>query len=163
MFSLCRPRILACFLLLSLGLLGRPAFAQVDLAGQWAGKMHEDFPERLGGPEIGDYTGMPINDQARMRADAWDAQKWEMVEHECQPHPADYAPRGPADMRIRSEIDPFTQEVVDVARHAAFHAYPEGDLHGWAASPLRERAAHLAGILYRRVGRGHAEGDRPII
>ena len=69
-------------------------------------------PSEVPGPEIGDYTGMPINDAARMRADAWDAQKWEMVEHECDPHPADYAPRGPGDMRIWSEVDPFTQGVV---------------------------------------------------
>src|ERR1700690_1979787 len=107
-----RTGFLACFLLFCAALISGPAFAQVDLAGLWGQKMHEDFPERLGGPEIGDYTGMPINDQARMRADSWDAQKWEMLEHECQPHPADYAPRGPADMRIRSEIDPFTQAIV---------------------------------------------------
>ena len=54
----------------------------------------------------------PINNAARVRADAWDAQKWEMVEHECDPHPADYAPRGPGDMRIYSEVDPFTQGVI---------------------------------------------------
>ena len=107
----CRP-ILSTFLLLFLGAMGRPAFAQVDLSGQWGQKMHEDEPERVPGPEIGDYTAMPINDAARVRADAWDAQKWEMVEHECDPHPADYAPRGPGDMRIWSEIDPFTQGVI---------------------------------------------------
>ncbi len=106
-----RP-ILSAVLLLFLGAMGRPAFAQVDLSGQWGQKMHEDEPERVPGPEIGDYTAMPINDAARVRADAWDAQKWEMVEHECDPHPADYAPRGPGDMRIWSEIDPFTQGVI---------------------------------------------------
>jgi hypothetical protein len=107
----CRP-ILSAVLLLFVGAMGRPAFAQVDLSGQWGQKMHEDEPERVPGPEIGDYTAMPINDAARVRADAWDAQKWEMVEHECDPHPADYAPRGPGDMRIWSEIDPFTQGVI---------------------------------------------------
>ena len=107
-----RPKMLAAVLLLFLGLISRPAFGQVDLSGQWGQKIHEDQPERGPGPEIGDYTGMPINDEDRMRADAWDAQKWEMVEHECDPHPADYAPRGPGDMRIWSEVDPFTQAVV---------------------------------------------------
>ena len=90
----------------------RTAFAQVDLAGEWTQKWHEDAVERDAGPEIGDYTGMPINDAARMRADSWDAQKLEMVEHLCDPHPADYAPRGPADMLIWSDTDPFTQDVV---------------------------------------------------
>ena len=112
MYCTYRPRILASLLLLSLGLVSRPAFAQVDLAGFWGQKMSEDQPERGPGPEIGDYTGMPINAADRARADAWDAQKWEMVEHVCDPHPADYAPRGPADMRFEGEIDPFTQQIL---------------------------------------------------
>jgi hypothetical protein len=107
-----RRKVLASFLLLFLGLAGRNASAQVDLSGQWGQKMHEDEPERGAGPEIGDYTGYPVNDEARLRADAWDAQKWEMVEHECQPHPADYAPRGPGDMRIWPEVDPITEGVL---------------------------------------------------
>jgi hypothetical protein len=77
MMSAYQPKMLACFLLLFLGLVGRQAFAQVDLSGQWGQKMHEDAPERGAGPEIGDYTGYPVNDEARLRADAWDAQKWE--------------------------------------------------------------------------------------
>jgi len=89
-----------------------PASAQVDLSGQWGQKMHEDEPERGPGPEIGDYGGMPVNDAARMKADTWDSQKWEMVEHECDPHPVDDAPRGPADMRIWSDKHPFTQDIV---------------------------------------------------
>jgi hypothetical protein len=95
-----------------MGMTSRPALAQVDLSGSWGQKEHEDRPERGPGPEIGDYTAIPINDAARMRGDAWDAQQWEMVEHECQPHPPDYGPRGPAEMRIWSDVDPFTQGVV---------------------------------------------------
>ena len=53
----------------ALTLLAVPAFAQMDLAGSWGQKLHEDAPERGHGPEIGDYTGVPINDQARLRAD----------------------------------------------------------------------------------------------
>ena len=106
------PRIFGAVLLLCLGLIGSPLFAQTELSGQWGQKLHEDEPERGAGPEIGDYTGLPVNDQARMRADSWDAQKWEMIEHECEPHPADYAPRGPGDMRIWSDLDQFTQQTV---------------------------------------------------
>jgi hypothetical protein len=87
-----------------------PAFAQVDLSGEWAQKMHEDFPERQAGPEIGDYTGLPINAEARARADAWDAEKWTQPEHECEPHPSDYAPRGPGSMRIWSDMNPLTMQ-----------------------------------------------------
>lgn len=88
------------------------AFAHVDLAGGWAQRFHEDLPERGAGPDIGDYLGLPINDAARLRADSWDAAKWTMPERQCEPHPADYGPRGPASMRISSTVDPVSQDVV---------------------------------------------------
>jgi len=88
-----------------------PLSAQMDLSGEWGQKMHEESGERGGGPEIGDYTGMPVNDRARMQADSWDAAKWTLPEHQCEPHPADYAVRGPGSMRIWSDIDPVTKEV----------------------------------------------------
>jgi hypothetical protein len=99
--------MLAALSLLAGGLAVRPAFAQMDLSGGWAQKIDEDYPD----PDIGDYTGLPINDEARSRADSWDAQKWEMIEHECEPHPADYAPRGPASMRLYSDIRQLDQQV----------------------------------------------------
>ena len=53
------------------------ASAQTDFSGEWAGTLHEDLPHRNdalgGGPEIGDYTGLPINQAARLKADSWDA------------------------------------------------------------------------------------------
>jgi hypothetical protein len=104
-------QLLALLSLLAAALLARPARAQVDFSGGWITKVHEDVPERLPGPEIGDYTGLPINDAARMRADSWDAQQLEMLEHECEPHPADYGPRGPANMRVWADMDPFTKGI----------------------------------------------------
>jgi hypothetical protein len=87
------------------------ARAQRDLAGHWSQRFHEDLPERGAGPEIGDYTGLPVNDAARLRADSWDAAKWTMPERQCEPHPADYGPRGPAALRIGSTVDPISQNV----------------------------------------------------
>ena len=49
-------------LLLGIGLLcGGPAFAQLDLTGIWSPVFHEDQPERIPGPELVDYLGLPIN------------------------------------------------------------------------------------------------------
>jgi hypothetical protein len=86
--------------------------AQADLAGMWAQRFHEELPERGAGPEIGDYVGLPVNDAARLRADSWDAAKWTIPERQCEPHPADYAPRGPASLRIGRTVDPISQDVV---------------------------------------------------
>lgn len=98
---------------LSFALTCNLAQAQKDLSGMWAQRFHEDLPERGGGPEIGDYTGLPINDAARLRADTWDAGKWTVPERQCEPHPADYAPRGPANLRISSVVDPVSQDVIE--------------------------------------------------
>lgn len=96
----------------AVALLATGAEAQRDLTGLWGQRFHEDLPERGAGPEIGDYTGLPINDAARRRADSWDASKWTMPERQCEPHPADYGPRGPAALRIATTVDPISQDVV---------------------------------------------------
>jgi hypothetical protein len=59
----------------------------VDLSGTWGQLMHEDRAERGAGPDFADYTGLPINDAARLRAESWDAAKWTVPEHQCEPHP----------------------------------------------------------------------------
>src|SRR5215472_6530694 len=72
--------------------LAAPARGQIDFSGEWSPIYHEDGPERGPGPELGDYTEMPINDAARMRADSWDADRISVVqEYQCRPHGADYA------------------------------------------------------------------------
>jgi hypothetical protein len=51
---------------LGIGLLcGSAAFAQVDLTGIWSPVFHEDQPERIPGPELVDFLGLPINGAAR--------------------------------------------------------------------------------------------------
>jgi hypothetical protein len=99
-------RLLACLLLAS------PAFAQVELSGTWSQLLHEDRADRGPGPEIGDYTAVPLNEAARLRAETWDGAKWSVPEHQCEPHPADYAPHGPAQLRTWSDVDPASQRVV---------------------------------------------------
>jgi len=104
-------RFLAAALLLS-----APAFAQVDFSGNWAPLYHEDLPDRIPGPELGDYLGLPINDAARLRADSYDADRISVVpEYECRPHSSDYSMRGLANMRVDAIRDPVTQRII------AFH------------------------------------------
>src|SRR6478609_10435224 len=96
---------IAGLLLLIAGLMAIPASAQMDLSGEWAPLFHEDQPERIPGPDIGDYLGLPINEGARLHGDSWDASILTLPEHQCKPHPADYSPRGPANLRIWRDID----------------------------------------------------------
>lgn len=115
-------RFLVGFALLAAGLAIAPAFAQVDPSGEWSPRFHEDQPERIPGPEIGDYLGLPINDAARMRGDTWDASLLTLPEHQCKPHPADYGPRGPANLRIWKEVDRDTQQLIAYHTHISWQA-----------------------------------------
>jgi hypothetical protein len=107
----CRSRIAIPTFLLALAV-PFPIFGQVDLSGDWTPRFHEDQPERIPGPEIGDYLGLPINDAARLAADSFNAARWELLEWQCRPHPADYMPRGPSALRIWKEVAPDSREIV---------------------------------------------------
>lgn len=107
--------------LLFCALLSRPAHAQEDPSGDWSPRFDEDQFERIPGPEIGDYLGIPINDAARMRGDTWDAALIELPENQCREHGADYGWRGPSNLRIWPEIDRASQQVI--AYHTHLGAY----------------------------------------
>lgn len=89
------------------------AFAQANLAGVWNAKFHEDFPDRIPGPELGDYAGLPISDAVRLRAESWDASLLSLPHYQCRVHPSDYA-NSFADIRIWEEIDTDTQDLIAI-------------------------------------------------
>src|SRR5262245_44497174 len=99
--------------MLSVATFGRPdsAFAQADIAGQWAARQHEDAGERGGGPSMIEFEGLPINQANRMRGLSWSASLWTVPEHQCIPHPADYGPNF-SQLQIWKDTDPFTREIV---------------------------------------------------
>ena len=107
-----RKTAISCLLFAATLLFAAPVFAQIDLAGEWTPLFHEDNADRLAGPHIGDYGGIPLNDAGRFMAQSWNADILSVPEHQCKPHPADYASRGPADMRISKEVDDATQQVI---------------------------------------------------
>jgi hypothetical protein len=109
-------------LLVVVALLGAvPARAQVDIAGEWARRIHEDQPHRVPGAELGDYTGLPINEAARQKALSWDASILSLPEHMAKPHPAQYFMRGPGpDMRINKITHPVTQQVIAYTLEGVF-------------------------------------------
>lgn len=99
-----------------------PAYGQIDLSGQWQAVMHEDRDERIPGPALVEYEGIPINEAARRKALSWDPSIYSEPEYQCKPHPADYASRGPSNMRIINEFDPATQELVAIHHRLRWQA-----------------------------------------
>jgi hypothetical protein len=89
----------------------------VDLSGSWAPVLHEDFLERIPGPELVNYAGLPITDGARMFAESWDASRLTLPEHQCQVHVAPYIYRGPLNMRLWEEKDEQSQRVIAIKNY----------------------------------------------
>ena len=118
MEKLTRFAVVVCLLLFAGTLL--PVFGQgfgsgvpPDLAGEWRKVGHEDVHERGGGPDPGEYWGIPVNDAARMRGDTYNAE-WASASLvlQCRPHPTGYQQLGPDNMRITKEVDTIAREQI---------------------------------------------------
>jgi hypothetical protein len=119
------------------------ASSGVDLTGNWAPLLHEDFPERIPGPELVNYAGLPITDGARQFALSWDASRLTLPEHQCQVHVAPYIYRGPLNLRIWEEKDQQSQRIVALHQYISTYEQnrtiwmdgrphpPEGAAHTW--------------------------------
>lgn len=106
--------ISCCALVAATMAMASPASAQIDLTGGYNAIFHEDQPERIPGPALGDYLGLPINESARAFAEAWDASRLTVPEHQCRAHSSPYILRGPLNMRIWEERNPETQQIVAI-------------------------------------------------
>lgn len=98
-------------------LFGSPLLAQLDLTGIWSPVFHEDQPERIPGPELADFVGLPINAAARQWALAWDPSRLTAPEHQCQVHTVAYMYRGPLLLRIWEDRDPQTQDLIAIRQY----------------------------------------------
>src|SRR6185436_14617083 len=130
------------------------ARAQIDMTGGWAPRFNEDQPERLPGPELGDYLGLPITDGARQWALSWDPSRLTLPEHQCQVHVSPYIYRGPMQVRIWEERDPDPQQLIAIKHYiSTFHQARTIWMDGRPHPP--EYAAHT----WMGFSTGRFEGD----
>ena len=117
----------------------RPA-PGVDLSGQWNPAPHE---ESVANPELVEYSGIPINEGARLWALAWSASRLTVPEHQCEVHVVSYIYGGPLNLRIWEERDPQSQRVIAIRQYISTYEQdrtiwmdgrphpPEGVAHTW--------------------------------
>src|SRR6187551_3557119 len=134
------------------------ASAQIDLTGVWAPLFHEDQVERIPGPDVGDYSGLPITDAERLRADSWDASLLTLPEHQCKPHPSTYGFRGVGNLRITNLIDEETQQLTQIFTHIQWQ---EQEREIWMDD--HPTPPDFAAHTWQGFSKGHWEGNTLVV
>jgi len=137
-----------------------PARAEVDISGFWQRIRHEwEQPE--GGPELGDYSLYPLNEEALSRAHAYDPAIDEVQQQrQCWPHSIGYAMFSLAPMQIRQEPDRIIFRVM--ANEALRTVWmdgrphpPEYALHTWYGFSTGEWVDNTLVVTTSHVKEGH--------
>jgi hypothetical protein len=149
-----------------------PALSQINLSGEWTGRYHEDFDDRVPGDVQGDFTGVPLNDAARRYAEAFDVTRVAVLEHQCQPYNVAHIYRGPLQFRFWEEKSPANQEIIayrqyigtymqwrtiwmDGREHPpeyAPHTHMGFSTGRWDGDILTVNTTHIKKEFYRRSG-----------
>jgi len=89
--------------LVAVALAPRTTYAQVDITGSWGATGAED----LAGDSVPvDYTGVPLNQEGRLRALSYNESQYSMIERQCQGLPVFYFVQGPFGIRIWNTTEP---------------------------------------------------------
>ncbi len=149
---------------------GCSAYAQVDFTGEWAPAYHEDAADRIPGPEIGDYTALPVNEAARRRGDSFEVGRLSLLQYQCRPHSSDYGMRALGNLRVTKRIESSNQQLIAFETFmAAFGSsrtiwldgrphpppYAEHTFQGfstgvWERNQLKITTTHLKANYHRR-------------
>jgi hypothetical protein len=150
---------------------GTPLFPRTDFSGLWGETVHEDSYERSGGPPLGDYQGIPLNEAGRRKADSHDHSEWSLPEFQCRPHSAPYQWRALGGVRFWEEVDPVGRELaaihIEYLRSLDRVIYMDGRAHppdyaphswsgfstgSWEGNTLVVNTTHIKGSYLRRNG-----------
>lgn len=93
----------------------RLAWAQVDVSGEWSPRIYND------NRDIGDYTGIPLNQAGRLRAETWTPDQDALPENGRCYWPFDLGLRvAPSQLQISEEQDGATREIIAYHLHTAW-------------------------------------------
>jgi hypothetical protein len=106
--------MIAGLLAASAALVAPQAFSQGLMNGYWFAIFDEDQPERVPGPDLGDFAGLPVTKAAISIGHGWDPAELTIPEEGCRTHPSLYGWRSVGFGRIWEETDPYTQHPVKI-------------------------------------------------
>jgi glyoxylase-like metal-dependent hydrolase (beta-lactamase superfamily II) len=86
----------------------------MELVGSWTMINDEERLIRIDpGPELGNFTGFPLNPAGRLKALTWNSTIQAIPEHQGRPHAGSYSMRGPnPSPHIGEIIDPVSRQLV---------------------------------------------------
>src|SRR5881396_2996947 len=110
------------------------AAAPFDMTGYWVSIVTEDWRWRMF-PNKGDYAGVPLNDEGRKAADAWDPAKDEAAGEQCKAYGAPGIMRIPGRFHITWQDDQTIKVETDAGRQSRVFRFgavqgPGADLQG---------------------------------
>jgi glyoxylase-like metal-dependent hydrolase (beta-lactamase superfamily II) len=163
------------------------ARAQIEVAGDWDQPgggifgFQEEFLDRGGGPDLGDYVGLPINDALRYKASLYSPSWLTVPERQCLPHPSTYQYRSPGGLSIVKEYDPVSQRLVAYQVYGSYglartiwmdgrphpaanerHTYEGFSTGRWDGDDLVVETSHLKAAFIRRNGVAHSDRARMV-
>jgi len=145
------------------------AAAPADLTGYWVAYVTEDWRFRMITPAKGDYQGVPLNEQGRKTADAWNPAADEAAGNQCKAYGAGAIMRMPTrfhitwqdDNTLKIDSDAGMQTRV-VHFNASAATAGERTLQGyssaqWQAPALKVTTTNLKGGYLRKNGVPYGE------
>ena len=109
-------RVSLMFLLAFTFFVSSPLMAQVDPSGEWVPPIKLTYEED--NADIGNYTGLPINDAARFHADTYESLA-DLTENLCKQPGAGHSWGTPLKIRVWKEVDRESQQTI------AYHTHME--------------------------------------
>ena len=119
----------------------RPAkqIAPEDLTGYWVSIVTEDWRWRMVTPAKGDFTSVPLNQEGRKVAEAWDPDKDTAAGNQCQAYGAAGLMREPTRVHITWVDDNTLKVETDAGTQTRLFHFKRG-MHAGALKPRAGRA-----------------------
>ena len=143
------------------------AQAEIDLSGNWTIIYHEDWIEIGTGPDIADFTGLPLTKQAAALAMNWHASLVNVPERQCLQLPMEYTNRW-SNTRIWKDVDSQSQELLAYRLRKAWGGMdrtiymakqprpPRGAVHTFAGFSLGEIDGEKLKVVTTHLKEGYS-------
>ena len=117
------------------------ASAPIDLTGYWVSIVTEDWRWRMVTPPKGDYVSVPINDEAKKVADAWDPARDAAAGDACKAYGAPGLMRLPTRLNITWQDDATLKVETDAGRQTRLFHFGDWKSPGGPATRQGETVA----------------------